>query len=165
MQSTNLNFTLAGAILPKILYLDANNVQQTLLFRMPPTNVSPVAPVPVRSDNVASDGTMWTFLQYTEAYVEMTVTVLLGDDVTNWINFLTAAVGGQVLTFYPDQNGTTTALVRMMVQGSSNASSSNIPRGDPQLKRAGVGRFTARLVLRYENPADAATCFAALNNW
>lgn len=165
MQTPNLNFALSGAILPKIVYLDANQVQQTLLFRMPPTDVSPVAPVPVRSDSVASDGTMWTLEQYTEAYLQMSVTVLIGDDLTNWINFLTAAVGGQVMTFYPDQTLTNSHQVRMMVQGSSNTNNSNVPTGDPELKRAGVGRFTARLVFRFETPSDAAPCFQQLNNW
>jgi len=166
MSTVNLSYTLPGAVLPSIHYVDALGNPQVLLFRMPPTNVSPVAPVPVRNDNVAGDGTMWSVLQYVEAYMEMEVLCLIGDDVANWIAFLSAAVNGQVLTFYPDQSvGSYSVQVRLMVQGTSGASNTNVPRGDPQLKRAGVGRFKAQLVFRYETPSDAAVCFQKLNNW
>jgi len=163
MSVPNLSFVLAGAVLPKIAYTDLSGNPQTLTFRMPPTSVDPISPVPNRADNVAGDGTMWSINLYVEAYVQMRVTALMGDDLTNWINFLSAAVNGQVLQLYPDSTKTSHYGVRLMVGGSSNANNSNVPSGDPTMKRAGVCRFQAQLVFRYENPSDAATVFAALN--
>jgi hypothetical protein len=159
----NIAFTLAGAILPKIAYVDGNGVNQTLTFRFPPTNVSPITPVPQRTDNVAGDGTMWTISQYVEAYLQFDVLALIGDDLTNWMNFLTAAVNGQVMQFYPDSTKTDNYTVRMQVGTSTSSSGTNVPSGNPALKRVAPGRFKASLVLRYETPADAATVFAKLN--
>lgn len=159
----NLSFTLAGAILPKIGYTDLNGNPQTLTFRFPPTGVDPVSPVPVSSQAVAGDGTMWVVNQYVEAYIQMTVTALMGDDLNNWLAFLTAAVNGQVLAFYPDSTKTANFPVRLMVGTSSSSNSSTVPSGDPTMKRVAVCRFQAKLVLRYENTSDAVTVFGLLN--
>jgi hypothetical protein len=166
MQTPNLDFTLAGAILPQIGYTDLNGNAQTLVWRMPPTKVSPVSPVPgLRTDNVAADGTMWSTTFYTEAYISMTTTILIGTDLQNWMNFLSAAINGQVMQFFPDQTVDTSYPLRLMVQTNNSSSNSNIPTCDPTPKLVGTGRFQSQLVFRYENVPDAITVFQALNNW
>lgn len=163
MSVPNLTFVLAGGILPAIAYLDANGTAQTLNWRFPPQNVDPVAPVPVRADAVAGDGTMWTLSMYTEAYVQMQATAFIGDDLYAWLAFLQAAGDGQVVNFYPDKTKGTYYRVRLMIGRSSGASNSNVPTGDATMKRVGPGRFKAQLVFRFETPADAASLFAGLN--
>lgn len=164
MGASPLNFTLAGAILPQIAYKDLNNNAQTLAFRFPPRQVNPIAPVPIGADNTASDGTMWTTNWYDEAYTEWKVTVLVGQDLTNWINFLAAAVNGQVMTLTPNPaNPGTTFSVRLMVQGRSNSSNSNIPTGDPRPKYKSAGVYEVDVVLRFESPSAASECFNQLN--
>lgn len=157
-----LNYTLPGAILPRIDYVDVNNVNQSLLFRFPPRNVDPMAPVPKGSDSVASDGTMWTVNLYTEGYFEFTLTVLAGQDLTNWINFITAAVGGQIVTFYPDQTRTgISATARLMVSGRIN--SSGAPALDPRPKWKSPGVYEMQCVLRFESPNNMAQIFSVMN--
>ncbi len=150
-----MNYTLPGAILPRIDYVDVNGVSQSLLFRFPPRNVDPMAPVPKGSDAVASDGTMWTVNWYTEGYFEFTLTVLAGQDLTNWINLIGAAVGGQILTFYPDQsNLAVSATCRLMVTGRMN--SSGAPAVDPRPKWRSPGVFEIQCVMRFEYPLPLA---------
>lgn len=157
----DLNFTLAGAILPAIGYVDANGNQQTLNFRLPPRQVEPIAPVPFGHDTVASDGTMWTVNQYVEAYVEFTTTVLDGDDLDAWLDFLEVGVNGQVLTFYPNQNDNTVAIgCRLMTMGRVN--SSGAPAVDPRPKWVGPSRYEVQCVLRLENSTNARQLYDAL---
>lgn len=162
MGLTALNYTMPGAILPRIDYTDGSGNPQTLLFRMPPRNVDPMAPVPNGSDSVASDGTMWTVNLYTEGYFEFTVTILAGQDLTNWINMIASAVSGQIITFYPNQADTSvSATCRLMVSGRIN--SSGAPALDPRPKWKSPGVYELQGVLRFENPSTMATIFNKMN--
>ncbi len=153
---------LAGAILPAIQYVDANGVQQMLQFQLPPRNVNPLAPVPKGSDNIASDGTMWTVSQYVEAYFEFTTTVLAGDDLDAWLNFVGVAVNGQVLTIFPNgQDPTVSAQCVLMTMGRVN--SSGAPAIDPRPVFVSPGRYKINAILRFQKTSDARLVFDTLN--
>jgi len=157
-----LQWNIPGAILPKIQYVDANGAAQTLEFRYPPVNVNPMAPVPKGSDNIASDGTLWTVSWYVEAYMEFETYVLMGDDMDAWLRFLSIAVNGQTLTIYPNKDDiTVSAPCTLMVAGRVN--SSGAPAIDPRPTRVSPGLYKIQAVLRFQKPSDASLVFDTLN--
>lgn len=162
MNWPNLRWNIPGAILPKIQYTDAAGNPQTLQFQYPPIDVKPLAPVPVGADNVAGDGTYWSVNWYVEAYFEFSTYILMGDDMDAWLNFLSIAVNGQVLTLYPDTSDTTVS-VQCVLMVAGRMTSSGAPAIDPRPQRVAPGLYKLSAVLRFQAATDARKVFDALN--
>jgi hypothetical protein len=126
--------------LQKIVYPSVS-VQEggtTLTFVYPARNQDPYIPDEQRDDDFSSYGDHEAVLERIDQFIEFDMPfIAVGDDTTNWQNFLKWAAQGGDFDFYPDLDVDTYVTCHLMSKGNRVA-----------YKNAGMNKLNQRIRFR-----------------